>query len=125
MKYLNAKGQRLQDSIIAAMLAQKSVSEIAKTVGATENSIRNWAASPEFQEKYQTARQATFGKAMDAVQSRLEAGVEAIWALVLDPEASATARVAGFRVLMDAAWRAKDLTDLEQRISELEGKRVA
>ena len=122
MQYSNTKGNRSQETIIAALLANKSVAEIAKIVGSTENSIRNWIAEPAFQERYTQARQELFGKAMDAVQSRLEQGVSAMWDLVLDPEASATARVAGFRVLMDAAWRAKDLTELEERLARLEGR---
>ena len=122
MKYSNAKGQRLQDDLIAALLAHKKVSEIAKMLGVTENSIRNWMQDTTFQEKYEAAKKETFGKAMDAVQSRLEQGVNAMWTLVLDPEASATARVAGFRVLIDAAWRAKDLTELEERLAKLEGR---
>lgn len=78
-------------------------------------------AEPEFSARYAQARHELFGKALDAVQSRLEAGVEAMWSLVLDPEASPTARVAGFRILMEAAWRQRDLSDLEERISKLEG----
>jgi predicted transcriptional regulator len=122
VKYSNAKGQRLQDDLIAALLAHKKVSEIAKMLGVTENSIRNWMQDATFKEKYESAKKETFGKAMDAVQSRLEQGVNAMWTLVLDPEASATARVAGFRILLEAAWRAKDLTELEERLTKLEGR---
>jgi hypothetical protein len=122
VKYSNAKGQRLQDDLIAALLAHKKVSEIAKMLGVTENSIRNWMHDATFKEKYESAKKETFGKAIDAVQSRLEQGVNAMWTLVLDPEASATARVAGFRILLEAAWRAKDLTELEERLTKLEGR---
>jgi hypothetical protein len=120
VKYSNTKGNRNQETIIAALLANKSVPEIAQMVGASENSIRNWIGEEAFQARYTQARQELFGKAMDAVQSRLEQGVNAMWTLVLDPEASATARVAGFRILLEAAWRAKDLTDLEERLTKLE-----
>jgi hypothetical protein len=116
----NAKKQRLVDATIHALLTAPTVGKAAEIAGVSETSIRKWLKEPSFRQKYRETRQSMFENAIGTVQAKMLEGVKAMWSLVLNEANPATARVQAFRVLAEMAFKAQDLSELEERLEALE-----
>ena len=105
---------------IAALIVSPSVSEAAESAGIAERTLWRWMSDPEFEIAYREARQASVTAAIAKLQRTCGAAVDTLAAVMDDPAASASARVAAARCVLDTALRAIEYENLEVRIAALE-----
>ena len=110
---------RRQEQAIAALLAQPTIAEAAKSIGVGESTLRRWLGEPAFREAYRTARRQAVEVAIGTLQ---QAGAEAVTTLrrnmseTTPPAVQVRAAVA----ILEHAARGVELLDLAERVAALE-----
>ena len=111
-----------QQRAVDALAAGLSLEAAAAAGGVGVRQLRRWRAECRaFQQALSEARRATFAASLDRSRSLVARAADTLEAVMTDPEAPPTARVAAARVALDHATRAWELvTDLERRRDPLE-----
>jgi hypothetical protein len=113
------KRSRKQEQFIAALLSYPTVEAAAKAVGIANASAWRWRKDPAFAEQYREATR----EAMRQAAARLQgAACEAVDTLreIQSKAQSEAARVSAARTILDMAFKAADLEDVQQRLDALE-----
>jgi hypothetical protein len=113
------KRSRKQEQLIAALLSHPTIEAAAKSVGIADKTAWRWMKLPEFQATYREARR----EAMRQTTARLqEAATEAVDALrqVQRAGESESARLSPARTVLEQAFKAVDLEDVQARLETLE-----
>jgi len=110
---------RKTELFISALLSSRSVEEAAAKTGIALITARRWMQDPEFVEQFRKARQEIMGQATTQIQ---QATSEAIVALrqVISTGDSEAAKVSSARTILEIAFKAAEIYQLEQRIETLE-----
>jgi hypothetical protein len=110
---------RKTELFISALLSSRSVEEAAAKTGIALITARRWMQDPEFVEQFRKARQEIMGQATTQIQ---QATSEAIVALrqVISTGDSEAAKVSSARTILEIAFKAAEIDQLEQRIETLE-----
>jgi uncharacterized protein with ATP-grasp and redox domains len=112
------KRDRLEDAALAALLSEPTIGLAAAKTGVSESTVRRWLQDAEFQARYRTARrqvvevavsglQQATSEAVDALRRNLTCGVPA-------------AEIAAAKAVIDFAIKGVELTDLAERVEQLE-----
>jgi len=110
---------RKTELFISALLSSRSVEEAEAKTGIALITARRWMQDPEFVEQFRKARQEIMGQATTQIQ---QATSEAIVALrqVISTGDSEAAKVSSARTILEIAFKAAEIDQLEQRIETLE-----
>jgi transposase-like protein len=111
---------RKKEQAVAALLAQRSIEEAARTAGIGVNTLLRWMKEPEFDKAYRKARRAAFGQSTARLQQASNAAVSSVLKIMLDQQAPASTRLRAADLVLSHAAKAIEIEDIEARVSELE-----
>lgn len=111
---------RKQESAIAALISEPTVMQAAGKAGVGETTLWRWMKQPEFQSAYRDARRQVMNTAIGRIQDACSQAVETLRAIMQDTEAPASSRVSAAKSILDVAFKAVELQDIEERITQLE-----
>ncbi len=109
-----------QHKAIAALLTVPTIKEAAEVVGIGERTIHTWLTEQAFDAAYRTARRKAVQQATARLQQLATEAVDVLRSIMTNPAASDRARVAAAAKILDLAYRAIELEDLESRLKALE-----
>lgn len=122
MRASSEKPSRKQEQVIAALLQSESIAGAAAGCGIAEATLYRWLKEPTFQEAYRHARRAIVQQAIVQVQAATSTAVTTLVAVMNDPGAGPSSKVAAARTILETAIKAVELEDLEARIAALEAQ---
>lgn len=111
-----------QEKALAALLTEPTVTAAAAKVGVGERTVHTWLAEPTFADAYRAARRHAVGQAIARLQQGSTAAVDALLDVIDGAYATAppAVRVSAAKVVLDMAFRAVELEDLQARLEALE-----
>jgi hypothetical protein len=118
MKGHGEKQSRKQDAAIIALLAYPTIPEAAKACGVGETTLWRWLQDPDFQVAYRQARRQVVEKAIVELQ---RACSDAVKTLTRNLNCGQPAvEVSAAKVILDQATKGVELSDLVERVEQLE-----
>ena len=120
MQGFGPKLTKKQESAIAALLSEPTVAAAAEKVSVNEATLWRWLKRTDFVEAYRSARREVVSQAIAQLQRVTMVAVSTLARIMVDPEASASAKVAAARITLDMALKSVELEDMETRIAALE-----
>lgn len=109
-----------QERALVALLSSGTLKEAAQACGSSEVTLWRWLQQPEVQARYRTMRRQSVEAAIALLQSGCRAAARVLLEVAEDTTASATARVAAAKTILDQSLSALELGDLAARIEQLE-----
>lgn len=112
---------RQQELAISGLLECPTIAEAAVFAGIGESTVYRWLRSDaDFQQAYREARREVVRHATTRLQRACAAAVSTLEEVLSGDNNPAPARVAAARAILDLAYRAVELEDLEERLERLE-----
>lgn len=124
MKGHGEKLSRKQEALISALLLAPTLADAAHTAGIGEVTAWRWLKDPAFQTAYREARRAVVQQAITQVQRATGDAVETLRSVMQDTTAPASARVAAAKAVLETAFKAVEVEDLEARVVALEAQSI-
>jgi hypothetical protein len=115
-----SKFGRKQEEAIAALLTQRNVDEVAKSIDLSPKTLLRWMQVPEFDTAYRKARRAAFSQATARLQQATSAAVSTLLKVMVDPSSPQSVRVRAADSVLDHAKQAIEIEDVEVRVAALE-----
>jgi len=112
------KRGRREEQAIAALLSEPTIEAAAKKAGISESSLLRWMAVPSFQERYRAARRQVVEHAVSRLQQATSEAVDALQRNLTC--GTPAAEIAAAKATIDFSLKAIELTDLAERIEQLE-----
>lgn len=119
MEELN-KLDKNKEQFLIALLSNSTIKEASKQVGITSQTGHQYLNDPEFKKVYSKVRRNTFNLATSKLQHSAVKAVEVLNELMIDKETPASTRVQASRAIIDNAYRAYELDDLQERLDTIE-----
>ena len=119
MAFNSQKQARKKEQAIAALLVQPTIAKAAKQVGVGERTLLRWLQLDDFQAALRMAQRKVLSQAIAQLQQAASESVRTFLSVMQDESASASARVAAARIVLEFAIKA-DREDLERRLTALE-----
>jgi hypothetical protein len=113
-----------QERALVSLLEEPSVEAAAAKAGVSRTTLWRWTQEQAFRSAYEDARREMTSQALDDLNRATCQAVETLRSVMRDTQASASARVAAAKVVLDSALTVR-LEELEQRLRELEESRDA
>jgi len=110
---------RKWEQAIAALLAQPTVADAARSIGVGESTLRHWLREPVFCEAYRMARRQAVEVAIGTLQQAAAEGVTTLRRNMSETTPPAVQVRAAVAILEHAA-RGVELLDLAERVAALE-----
>lgn len=111
---------RNQARALAALLEHRSIKAAAEACGLNERTIRRYLEGPEFRRALARAESDTIDEAGRRLLGGQDAALDALEELITGADNDANRRLAAVAWL-DFALRWRELKNIEQRLTELEG----
>lgn len=111
---------RLDESLIAALLAKPTVSAAAKAVGISTRTAQRRMADPEFEEKFRAAKGRLVHEATRRLTMNASKAAEVLRKVFDDRTATPGARVAAATQTIRLTLESFEIEELDRRISDLE-----
>lgn len=110
-----------KQELAALALAQgKTQVQAAASISAGVRTVRRWCQEAEFKEAIRTAQRESYDTAIARLVAVSASAAAILASIAADTEASAAARIAACKVILDGAYRGYAQQDLERRIEQLE-----
>lgn len=109
-----------KERALAALLTSDTQSEAAKKCGLSERTLRLYLDNPEFYTEYQQRRQQMVIDATKKLQTYMQSAVETLKEITDNKETPPGIRASAARALLEYGLKYTDVTDLAERITELE-----
>jgi hypothetical protein len=113
------KRSRKQEQFIAALLSYPTVEAAAKVVGIGDVTAWRWRKDPAFAKRYREATREAMLHAAVLLQGAAREAVDTLRAIHSKADSEA-ARVSAARTILDMAFKAADLEDVQRRLDALE-----
>lgn len=107
-------------AVLAAIAAGLSQVDAAKATGISCPTVSRYVADPVFQAALRDAQDATLGQITLRMTDGSNAALDLLQSVMADQGIAPAVRVRAALGWLDAAWKARELHDIEQRIAELE-----
>lgn len=111
---------REQAATLDALLEARSKTEAAARLGISRATLYRRLRDPDLKEAYRMARSEALADATARLELGAEVAVAALLSIVTDTTAPAYARITAAGKVLELAYRAHELEDLEGRIAALE-----
>jgi hypothetical protein len=115
-KTLTAK----QEKALLALLAHGTLKEAAAACGMYETTLWRMMQLPHFQSSYRASRRQVVEAAIAQLQAGCSVAVRVLLEVAEDEQASSSARVSAAKIVLDQSVSALELTDLQERVEQLE-----
>ena len=109
-----------QERAIAALLARPTIEGAAEALGVNPATVHRWLGEPAFEAAYRTARRAAVTQAVTRLQQVSSGAVAVLVQVMADTANPAGTRVSAAKTVLEFSFRAVELEDLADRISQLE-----
>jgi len=106
--------------IVEALMCSRTISEASEHAGVPERTLYRIMAQEDFVTLYREARSLAVSIATSKLQKASSLAVDTLSEIMEDVEASPSARVSASKVVIDLAFRAYEIEDIESRLSRLE-----
>jgi hypothetical protein len=120
---MKAVGEKLtpkQERALVALLDCGEIKKAAEIAEVGEVTLWRWLQSPDFQLRYRAARRQLVETAIAQLQSDCTVAARVLREVAEDREAPASSRVAAARAIIEQSVSAVQLTDLQERLEEVE-----
>lgn len=114
------KLSRKQEQAIVALLTHPTVPEAARACGVGEATLWRWLQLAEFQARFRAARRQLVESAIAQLQKDCTEAVRVLREIAVDTQAPASSRVAAARTIIETSVSAIELTDLQERLEQIE-----
>lgn len=109
-----------QEKALAALLAEPSIEAAAKSSGVSARQMHRYLADDAFRSAYDRARSEAFGAALSSLQVGAGDAAALLREFVRDAELRPSDRLAAAVKLLGLALRARELREIEERLSDIE-----
>lgn len=103
-----------------ALLEHPTVAEAAHSVEVSETTLYRWMNEVEFQDVYRAARREVVRHSVARLQRACRTAVDTLTDVMECSESPASARVTAARAVLEMAFKAVELEDIEARVTALE-----
>ena len=120
---MKAVGEKLtpkQERALIALLDCGEIKKAAEIAEVGEVTLWRWLQSPDFQSRYRAARRQLVETAIAQLQSDCTTAARVLREVAEDRQAPASSRVAAARAIIEQSVSAVQLTDLQERLEEVE-----
>ena len=118
---LGSKYIRKKELAIAALLANRTISEAAVAAGVAEITLLRWLQNEEFKEAYSEARQEIVSRAISALQGACCVAVSTLID-VMQNSGKDSPRVSAAKSVLELSLHAIEIEELEQKLNSLESQ---
>jgi transposase-like protein len=115
-----SKYDRKKEAAIEALLTQRNVEEAARAAGIGKQTLVRWLKIPEFQTAYQEARRTAVSQTNGRLQQASGVAASTLFKIMVDGNASDSARVRAAEAVLDRANQAIESEDVLVRLAVLE-----
>jgi hypothetical protein len=105
---------------VSSLLTEGSIRKAAEAAGVKERTLYHWLKQPMFADEYRDARREAVKQATARLQQASSAAVTVLCQLMVRDTVNPAVRRAAARDILDLAFRAIELEDLEARLIALE-----
>jgi transposase-like protein len=119
MKGHGSKFARKKDEVVAALLSQRNLEEVARATGVGVATLMRWQKLPEFQEALRRARRDALSQTIGRLQQGASAAATTLLKVMLDQNTPASTRVRAADSVMNA-MKTMELEDVLERLEQLE-----
>lgn len=116
----SGKFTRKQEQAIIGLLTCHTIAEAARVAGIGEVTLWRWLQLPDFSERYRAARKQAVSQAVARLQQNAALAVDTLRDIMQDTESKDTARVAAAKTVLEMAFKAVEIEDLQAKMEELE-----
>jgi transcriptional regulator with XRE-family HTH domain len=109
-----------QERAITALLTEKTQAEAAAKAGVNESTVSRWLREPAFAEALQQARRDLVSVAIGRLQEAAATAVTTLKEIAEDKAQLGSARVSAAKTILETAFKAQELQDIEDRLTALE-----
>jgi transposase-like protein len=120
MKGHGSKFARKKDEVVAALLSQRNLEEVARATGVGIATLMRWQKLPEFKEAVRLARREALSQTIGRLQQGASAAATTLLKVMLDQSTPASTRVRAADTVMNHALKAMELEDVLERLATLE-----
>ena len=120
MKGHGAKFGRKLEEAVAAMLTQRTLEEVARSIGIGTATLLRWQKQPEFQKAFREARRDAYSQSIARLQQGTTAAATTLLKTMIDPGTPASVRVRAAEAILNHAAKAIEIEDIEARVAALE-----
>lgn len=111
---------RNQERVISILLSEPTLTAAAKKAGVTELTLYRWFKQADFATAYREACRQVVDTAIGSLQAACAEAVDTLRVIMADVQAPASSRVTAARTVLEMAFKAVELEDIEERVSALE-----
>jgi transposase-like protein len=115
-----SKFGRKKEAAIEALLTQRNVEEAARAVGIGKQTLLRWLKIPEFQAALLEARRTAVSQTNGRLQQASGLAASTLFKIMVDGNASDSARVRAAEAVLDRANQAIESEDVLVRLAVLE-----
>lgn len=105
---------------MAILITSQTTEEAIQKAGVTRNTAYKWLGDSDFQRELRDANRTAFVQATSKLSSATSKSVNTLMEIQDDEDATATAKVAAAKAILDFAYNAIQADDLLKRIEEIE-----
>jgi len=117
----NGQKTRQKERAICGLLQQPTVTRAAEYAGVSEGTLYRWLREdPTLQTAYAESRRECVRQATAQLQRACSTAVKTLEEVMGDQEATSSSRVSAARSVLELAFKAVELEDLEARVTTLE-----
>jgi hypothetical protein len=114
------KRSRKREEAITALLTSSSVHGAADRIGVDPKTLQGWMREPGFIEEYRKAKREALSEATARLRSTMTEAVDVLRDVMQNTEHPPGPRVSAAKAVLDNAFKAVEVEDLEERLSALE-----
>lgn len=109
-----------KEKALQALLVSRTRAEAAKAAGIGESTLREYMKDPEFSTAYKQAASELLNSATMQLRQNLTAAIDRLGQIVTDDAEASPAQISAARTLLDFNLKFTELTDVLDRLTELE-----
>lgn len=109
-----------REGVISVLVTEPNVKKAAHACAISERTLHRWLKEPEFIAQLAEAQREITKGVMQRVISRAERATDTLDDIMTDRNAHAQARVTAARTLLEFAFKAVEIADIQVRIESLE-----
>jgi hypothetical protein len=113
-----------QEMFIEALLAGHTILDAAKMVQIGERTAHRWLHNPSVDKAYRDAQRRIFDESLNYLQTDISDARQVLVDIMKDPLVAPGVRVRSAQIILEMSLETHRIAELEQRIEELEGRRL-
>jgi hypothetical protein len=109
-----------QELTISALICEPTILLAAEKVGTSESTVHRWLREDTFNKAYKAARRTVMTNTISSLQQTTNEAIHTLKDVMSNKEAPANSRVSAARAILEMAFKAYEMDDLQQRVEEME-----